>query len=138
MKQLAQAVAVFTDALCKVPGTQLQHIENTLRQLMTDLKKAGIIPPAELDDLIEEAAIAHFEDMAYYNGMLTPEQEELYLSESDCGDRAYEQEELYLSDMEEYYQTMYAEAYSLGMTPVAPRSSEDNDYSFWHKLKGEE
>lgn len=114
MKQLAQAVAAFTDALCKVPGTQLQHIEKTLRQLRNDLTESGIGVLAELDDLIEDAAIAHAEDMAYYNGMLTPEQEELYFS-----------------DMEEYYQTIYAEAYSLGMTPVAPKSSEDyNDLPF--------
>lgn len=105
MKQLAQAVVVFTDALCKVPGTQLQHIEKTLRQLMTDLKEAGITPQAELDDLIEEAAIAHFEDMAYYNGMLTPEQEELYLSEPDY---EYEDEFTSYNDMwEDMMQDLY-------------------------------
>lgn len=57
------------EALLQVPGTQLQTIEPTLRQLLTDLKNAGITPPAELDNLIEEAAIAHAENMAYYNGM---------------------------------------------------------------------
>ena len=57
------------EALLQVPGTQLQTIEPTLRQLLTDLKNAGITPPAELEGLIEEAAIAHAEDMAYYNGM---------------------------------------------------------------------
>lgn len=57
------------EALLQVPGTQLQTIEPTLRQLLTDLKNAGITPPVELDDLIEDAAIAHAEDMAYYNGI---------------------------------------------------------------------
>ena len=57
------------EALLQVPGTQLQTIEPTLRQLLTDLKNAGITPPVELEGLIEDAAIAHAEDMAYYNGM---------------------------------------------------------------------
>ena len=57
------------EALLQVPGTQLQTIEPTLRQLLTDLKNARITPPAELNDLIEEAAIAHAENTAYYNGI---------------------------------------------------------------------
>lgn len=73
-QQLAQAVAATVDALCKVPGTQLQHIESTLRQLMTDLKEAGITPPAELDELIEDAAIAHFEEMAMMKDCIGPEE----------------------------------------------------------------
>lgn len=67
--QLLQALEQSIDALTHVPGTQLQTIEATLRQLMTDLKEHNITPPAELDDLIEDAAIAHFEDMAYMNGV---------------------------------------------------------------------
>ena len=68
-KELCSAVMTSIEALLQVPGTQLQTIEPTLRQLLTDLKAANITPPAELDALIEEAAIAHAEDMAYYNGM---------------------------------------------------------------------
>lgn len=59
-KELCSAVMTSIEALLQVPGTQLQHIESTLRQLLTDLENAGITPPAELDDLIEEAAIAHY------------------------------------------------------------------------------
>lgn len=70
MKQaLTTAVMTSIEALLQVPGTQLQTIEPTLRQLLTDLKNAGITPPVELDDLIEDAAIAHAEDIAYYNGI---------------------------------------------------------------------
>lgn len=69
------------EALLQVPGTQLQHIESTLRQLMTDLKNANIIPPAELDTLIEEAAVAHFEDMAYMNGVAYGDEDELTYEE---------------------------------------------------------
>ena len=68
-KELCSAVMTSIEALLQVPGTQLQTIEPTLRQLMTDLKNSNITPPADLDALIEEAAIAHAEDMAYYNGM---------------------------------------------------------------------
>ena len=65
MKQaLTTAVMTSIEALLQVPGTQLQTIEPTLRQLLTDLKNAGITPPVELDDLIEDAAIAHAETMA--------------------------------------------------------------------------
>lgn len=63
---LIQALESSIEALKQVPGTQLQTIEPTLRQLLTDLKNAGIIPPVELDDLIEEAAIAHAETIARY------------------------------------------------------------------------
>ena len=80
---LIQALEPSIEALKQVPGTQLQTIEPTLRQLLTDLKNAGITPPVELDDLIEEAAIAHFEDMEYYNGIC----EEPYIT----------------NDMSEYY-----------------------------------
>lgn len=59
-KELCSAVMTSIEALLQVPGTQLQHIESTLRQLLTDLENAGITPPAELDDLIEEAAIARY------------------------------------------------------------------------------
>lgn len=54
MKELASAVMTSIEALLQVPGTQLQHIESTLRQLLTDLKSANITPPAELDELIED------------------------------------------------------------------------------------
>ena len=73
------------EALLQVPGTQLQHIEPTLRQLMTDLKNSNITPPADLDALIEEAAIAKTEDTAYMNGVA-------------CGDEPY-----ITNDMPEYY-----------------------------------
>ena len=73
------------DALTHVPGTQLQIIEPTLRQLLEDLKKAGITPPAELDSLIEDAAVAHFENAAYMNGV------------------AYDDEPNITNDMPEYY-----------------------------------
>ena len=53
------------EALEQVPGTQLQHIEPTLRQLLTDLKNAGITLHADLYGLIEHAAIAHAEIAAY-------------------------------------------------------------------------
>lgn len=70
MKQeLAKAIMTSVEALMQVPGTQLQTIEPTLRQLMTDLKNSNITPPAELDSLIEDAAVAHAEDIAYYNGI---------------------------------------------------------------------
>ena len=65
-KELCSAVMTSIEALLQVPGTQLQHIELTLKQLLTDLKNAGITPPAELDDLIEEAAVAHSENFSYF------------------------------------------------------------------------
>ena len=77
-QNLCQAVMTSIEALLQVPGTQLQHIESTLRQLLADLKAANITPPAELDDLIEDAAVSHAEDMAYYNGMAEPEEEDWF------------------------------------------------------------
>lgn len=77
MKELASAVMTSIEALLQVPGTQLQHIEPTLRQLLADLKAANITPPAELDELIEDAAIAHAEDMAY-NDWAQPEEYDDY------------------------------------------------------------
>lgn len=68
-KELCSAVMTSIEALLQVPGTQLQHIESTLRQLLADLKAANITPPAELDELIEDAAVAHAEEMAYMNGV---------------------------------------------------------------------
>ena len=62
------------EALLQVPGTQLQHIEPTLRQLLLDLKAANITPPAELDELIEDAAVSHAETMAY-NDWAQPEED---------------------------------------------------------------
>ena len=53
-KELCSAVMTSIEALLQVPGTQLQHIEPTLRQLLADLKAANITPPAELDELIED------------------------------------------------------------------------------------
>lgn len=65
-KELCSAVMTSIEALLQVPGTQLQHIELTLKQLLIDLKNAGITPPAELDDLIEESAAAHSENFSYF------------------------------------------------------------------------
>lgn len=85
-QNLCQAVMTSIEALLQVPGTQLQHIESTLRQLMTDLKNANITPPADLDILIEEAAIAHSENAAYMNGV------------------AWDDEPYITNDMPEYYE----------------------------------
>lgn len=63
MRTLCNAVMTSVEAFLQVPGTQLQHIEPTLRQLLSDLKKAGITPPADLDDLIEHAALSRIEEM---------------------------------------------------------------------------
>lgn len=41
-KELCSAVMASIEELLQVPGTQLQHIESTLRQLMTDLKNANL------------------------------------------------------------------------------------------------
>ena len=73
-KELCSAVMTSIEALLQVPGTQLQHIESTLRQLLSDLKAANITPPAELDGLIEDAAVAHAETMAY-NDWAQPEED---------------------------------------------------------------
>lgn len=67
-QELSVALASTMDALMQVPGTQLQHIESTLRQLLADLKAANLEVPAELDDLIEEAAIAKAECRAFDPG----------------------------------------------------------------------
>lgn len=80
-QNLSVALMTSIEALMQVPGTQLQHIESTLRQLLTDLKEANVTPPAELNDLIEEAAIAHAETLAILKDtecpkwMLEPEEE---------------------------------------------------------------
>ena len=84
-KELCSAVMTSIEALLQVPGTQLQTIEPTLRQLMTDLKNSNITPPAELDILIEEAAVAKAEDAAYMNGV------------------AWDDEPYITNDMPEYY-----------------------------------
>lgn len=79
MKQaLATAVMTSIEAFLQVPGTQLQHIELTLRRLLADLRNAGVEIPAELDDLIEEAAIAHLEDIAHMNEVDYDGDEEYY------------------------------------------------------------
>lgn len=84
-QNLSAAVMTSIEALLQVPGTQLQHIESTLRQLLTDLKAANLEIPAELDILIEDAAIAHAESAAYRNGV------------------AYGDEPYFTNDMPEYY-----------------------------------
>lgn len=88
-QKLSAAVLTSIEALLQVPGTQLQYIESTLRQLLADLKAANITPPAELDELIEDAAVAHAEDMAYMNGI------------------AYGDEPYITNDMPEYYDNWY-------------------------------
>lgn len=96
-KQLASAVMTSIEALLQVPGTQLQHIEPTLRQLLTDLKKVNITPPAELDVLIEDAAVAHFETMAY-NDWAQPEEDDDYAwekYEEGLIERAHQNPEAY-------------------------------------------
>ena len=95
-KELCSAVMTSIEALLQVPGTQLQTIEPTLRQLMTDLKNSNITPPADLDALIEEAAIAHAEDMAYYNGMTDdmPEYYDKHLSIWDINGVPHPNEEM--------------------------------------------
>lgn len=64
MKALNNAVKDFIEALNHVPATQLMHIESTLRQLRTDLTNSNLPVMADLDILIEDAAIAHAEMMA--------------------------------------------------------------------------
>ena len=95
-KELCSAVMTSIEALLQVPGTQLQTIEPTLRQLMTDLKNSNITPPADLDALIEEAAIAHAEDIAYYNGMTDdmPEYYDGHLSIWDINGVTHPNEEM--------------------------------------------
>lgn len=63
-KNLLEAVTSFMKELQQVPGTQLQLIEGTLRQLKTDLTTLN--PDSHgLDDLIEWAAIARAEVHAF-------------------------------------------------------------------------
>lgn len=64
MKALNNAVKDFTEALNHVPAVQLMHIESTLRQLREDLTNSNLPVLADLDVLIEDAAIAHAEVMA--------------------------------------------------------------------------
>lgn len=64
MKALNNAVKDFTEALNHVPAIQLMHIESTLRQLREDLTNSNLPILADLDTLIEGAAIAHAEVMA--------------------------------------------------------------------------
>jgi uncharacterized protein YkwD len=71
---LLDAVMTSIEALQQVPGTKLQHIESTLRQLKADLREYYNDYPVALDDLIEEAAIAHAEDMAFMNGVASGEE----------------------------------------------------------------
>lgn len=122
MKQtLATAVMTSIEALLQVPGTQLQHIESTLRQLRTDLKEAGITPPAELDNLIEDAAIAHAEEMAILKDCIGPD-------EPDFTEE----------DEEEFYRMNYYEMY--GCNPILPSDSFihhiTNEYGEWNAEKG--
>lgn len=68
MKALNNAVKDFTEALNHVPAVQLMHIESTLRQLREDLTNSNLPVLADLDTLIEDAAIAHAEMMAMTKG----------------------------------------------------------------------
>lgn len=78
-KELFSAVASFTEELLQVPGTQLQHIEQTLRQLREDLSKHSAVL-ADLDTLIEDAAVAHAEEIAMMKDCIGPEE---YYDESE-------------------------------------------------------
>lgn len=101
-KELCSAVMTSIEALLQVPGTQLQHIESTLRQLLTDLENAGITPPAELDDLIEEAAIARCEEdvnFSYFEKPITEVSDQelinwyiMFLNGIDYNDPRFEME----------------------------------------------
>lgn len=96
-QNLCQAVMTSIEALLQVPGTQLQHIESTLRQLLADLKAANITPPADLDMLIEDAAVAHFETMAH-NDWAQPEEYDDYAwekYEEGLIERAHQNPEAY-------------------------------------------
>ena len=53
------------EALLQVPGTQLQTIEATLRQLYKDLQEANLPIPDDLEVLIGDAAEAKVELAAY-------------------------------------------------------------------------
>ena len=101
-KELCSAVMTSIEALLQVPGTQLQHIESTLRQLLTDLENAGITPPAELDDLIEEVAIARCEEdvnFSYFEKPITEVSDQelinwyiMFLNGIDYNDPRFEME----------------------------------------------
>jgi hypothetical protein len=67
---LIQALEPSIEALKHVPGTQLQHILETLRQLKEDLEESNLPIPEDLDSLIEEASVARDEYRAYFNGVL--------------------------------------------------------------------
>jgi hypothetical protein len=62
---LTQAIMTSIEALKQVPGTELLHIEATLRQLKADLQNLNITIPQTLEELVEDAAVAHAEYMAY-------------------------------------------------------------------------
>ena len=74
MKALNNAVKDFTEALNHVPAIQLMHIEETLRQLREDLTNSNLPILADLDTLIEDAAIAHAEVMAMCKDCEGPEE----------------------------------------------------------------
>lgn len=74
MKALNNAVKDFTEALNHVPAIQLMHIESTLRQLREDLTNSNLPILADLDTLIEDAAIAHAEVMAMCKDCEGPEE----------------------------------------------------------------
>lgn len=89
-QKLSAAVLTSIEALLQVPGTQLQYIKSTLRQLLTDLRNANMGIPAELDDLIEEAAIAHAENAAYMNGVAYGDEPELLTPAPKPSNEEYE------------------------------------------------
>ena len=101
--ELTQAITAFTNALMHVPGTQLQTIQETLRQLRKDLTEANIPPMAELDDLIEEAEIAHAEEMAMLKDCEGPEEPDF-------------------TEEEEFYRMNYYEMY--GCYPDEPKAQK--------------
>lgn len=87
MKALNNAVKDFTEALNHVPAVQLMHIESTLRQLREDLTNSNLPVLADLDTLIEDAAIAHAEVRAMCKDCEEPVEysHETYYPEY-CGD----------------------------------------------------
>ena len=78
MKALNNAVKDFIEALNHVPAVQLMHIESTLRQLREDLTNSNLLVMADLDTLIEDAAIAHAEVRAMCKDCEGPEGYEEY------------------------------------------------------------
>lgn len=100
MKALNNAVKDLIEALNHVPAVQLMHIESTLRQLRTDLTNSNLPVLADLDTLIEDAAIAHAEVL----------------------------EELQKELIEEHYATMCSEAYSCRYCgPITPVYEGDDE-----------